>query len=291
MLSLWTILSWTFYGLVRYVMQWIPLITPFKVYRSIPSQWWAYNSWSDWMHYNDNNGGPDERWCKAWLKMCLGELEKRILKRAKAVVDDVKAFLIRLVGYIRVGFSNLGAWVDFVQRQVGYYLPSWASNISWALGWLRGKLPLAIRYGWQNWDEIWEGIKESVRNWARSMYDSAKSSAFAAWHWVLWTGEAILAWRNRVAGWLDYVRENSYQWIRGRLGSAWDWLVGFRNNPLGWISQWLGDDWRKLVEFKNGPLTFYYNLWSYGWRTLSDFVADPLGFVLSRMEQAVMDRW
>lgn len=291
MLSLWTILSWTFYGLVRYVMQWIPLITPFKVYRSIPSQWWAYNSWSDWMHYNDNNGGPDERWCKAWLKMCLGELEKRILARAKTVVDNVKSFLIRLVGYIRVGFSNLGAWVDFVQRQVGYYLPSWASNISWALGWLRAKLPLSIRYGWQSWDQLWEGIKTSVKNWAQWMYDLAKQRAYAAWDWVLWTGQSILAWRDRVAGWIDYVRTNTYGWITGYLGAAWYWLVAFRNNPLAWVSQWLGDDWRRLVEFKNGPLTFYYNLWSAGWRTLSDFVADPLGFVLSRMEQAVMDRW
>jgi len=67
--------------------------------------------------------------------------------------------------------------------------------------------------------------------------------------------------------------------------------VHFRWNPKPYVLAWLGPDIGKLLTFARDCVTFYYNLWGSGWRTLGDFVADPLGFLYSRLEQALTDRW
>lgn len=286
-----TLLEWGFYGLVRYIMVWIPYIRPFKVDRYIPIQWWYWCDYWDWLHYNADNGHPDEHWCVCWLKMTLAEFERRVVDLAKRYTDEAKNILLGWIGWIHPAFSSLGSWVNRLQDQVGFHLPSWVSTVARGLDWLRAKVPYAVREGLKTWTELFDSIKESVKEWVRLGYDLAKLYATNAWYWVLEAGSSLVAWRDRVGGWLSYVRGNSYQWIADKLGAGWQWLLGFRRNSRAWIVSWLGEDWQRLIAFKDGPLSFYYNLWVAGWQILASLIADPLAFVLDYLEQAIMNRW
>lgn len=286
-----TILEWLFYGAVRYVLLWVPLVTPFRVDRSIPSPWWKYNGYGDWMHRDDNNGGPDEHWLQAWFRMAVGEFKLLVLDEAKPYVDAAKRALQTLVGYIRAGFPSMGGWVNWLQGAVGYVTPFFASNLGAAAVWLYDRFPAGIRQGWQSWSGLWENIKASVRSWARSQYDQAKVWAGNNLGWISGIGESLRWWRDRVAGWIDNVRGNPRGWIVGVLGSGIDWLLAFALSPVSLVLSWLGPEWPKLQTFARDCVPFFYNLWSAGWRTLSEFVRDPLHFMISRLEQAVMDRW
>lgn len=289
--SIWTILDWIFYGLIRYVLYLIPLIRAPEVDRGPPSSWWRYNNYYDWREAFADAGRPNEHWCRSWLEMAFGDLQRVATDKARPYVDAAKRYLLGVVGGIRGGFWSMGAWVDWLQRAVGYTLPFFAANLAGAATWLYGKLPLQIRAGWQDWWQLFEETRAMVRKWVMSRYDGFR--AWTDWlvSWITGIGESIRQWVARNAAWVDEWRQNPYGRIVGLLGPGWGWLLAFRDNAVTWIVGWLGDDWRRVVEFARGPLTFYYNLWSWGWRTLSDFVADPRSFVLDRLEQAVMDRW
>lgn len=290
-MTIWTILDWILYGLIRYVLYLIPLVKAPKVDRSIPSQWWRYNDYSDWLHRDDDGGYPDERWCRSWLEMAFGELQVLATDKARPYVDQVKAGLVRLIGYVRAGFSSLGSWVNWLQQMVGEGVPYFAANLAGCASWLYFRLPASVRQGWRDWDAIWEWLKESVRAWARSRYDAAVSWAYSAIRWVNETGDQLRRWRDQVAGWIDQVRHNPYGWITGQLGGAWAWLVAFSQRARETVLGWLGPDWPRMVTFARDCSSFYYNLWSAGWRVLGDFVADPKGFLMDRLESALLDRW
>ena len=290
-MTIWTILDWILYGLIRYVLYLIPLVKAPRVYRSMPSEWWRYNWYSDWLHLDDDGGYPDERWCRCWLEMAFGELQRLATDKARPYVDQAKAALLKVIGYVRSGYSSLGDWVNHLQMLVGESVPFFAVNLTGAAAWLYYRLPASIRQGWRGWDATWEWIKETVRAWARSRYDEAKFWASRAWDWMLHTGAILRRWQERVEVWIDHVRGNSYGWMTSLLGPAWFWLLGFWSDARAIVLGWLGPDWPKLVTFSRDCISFYYNLWSAGWRVLGDFVADPRGFILDRLESALMDRW
>ena len=289
--DLWTILEWAFYGLVRYVMLWIPFVTPFRVDRWPPDMWWFYNNWNDWGHRDDNNGGPDEHWCQAWFRMVLGTFKALILSEAQRQVDQAKSYLRGLIGAIRSGFSSLGDWINWLQIAVGAAVPWWTSNLSAGLDRLRNWLPYEIVQGWRSWGAIWDNIKSEVRDWAHSQFDQAVAWARSARDWVNGVGDQLRRWRDTVSGWIDNFRANPYAYIAGVLGPGWSWLVGFWPRARDTVIGWLGPDWVTLTNFARDAARFYYNLWASGWRTLDDFVADPKGFVIDRLERVVMDRW
>jgi len=289
--NLWTILGWILYGLIRFVFVLIPYVKAPGVYRGAPSQWYRYNTWSDWGHHDDDDGRPDEHWCRAWLEMAFGELAAYAVDKARPYVDQVKSLLLSVIGYIKGGFSSMGAWVNWLQRAVGDAVPYFAANLAGCASWLYFRLPAEIRQGWRSWSDIWEWIRESVRSWARVRYDAAKSWAFNAVNWVNSTGDQLRRWRDSVAGVIDQIRHDPYGWITGRLGWAWAWLAGFASNGRDTVLGWLGPEWPGLVTFSRDCVSFYYNLWSAGWRVLGDFVADPKAFLMDRLEQAVLDRW
>ena len=290
-MSIWTILDWILYGLLRFVIFLIPWVKAPEVSRSIPSQWWAYNSWSDWLHYNDDDGHPDEHWCRSWLEMAFGELAKYATDKARPYVDQVKGVLLDVIGYIRGGFSSMGSWVNDLQNRIGTGTLSFASNLRDAASWLYFKLPYGIRGGWQSWDQLWDGIKASVRQWAQDRYDDARSWAWSAIAWVWDNGGRLDRWRDRVAWWIDDVKGDPYGWIASLLGPSWAWLSGFWANARATVIGWLGPEWPKLMTFGRDCASFYYNLWSKGWQSLGEFTDDPRAFVLDRLEQAVLDRW
>lgn len=290
-MSLWTLIDWGFYGLVRYIMVWIPFVTPFHVGKSLPSQWWKYNSYGDWLHKDDNKGGPDEHWCRAWLKMVAGEFESRFIDKAKDVIGDIKGYLLGKLGYIKSGHSSMGSWVGWLNGLVGSALPGWAYSVTWGLGWLRDRLPTAIQQGWKSWDSLFESIKTSVKNWVMAVYDAFKSKALDAWSWVVYSGGMLVSWYNAVKGWIDHFRSNPYGYIAGLLGWGWSWLLAFAAAPVGFVLAWLGNDWKVLQSFAQGPLGFYYNLWSNWADLLCEFVNDPVAFIYARLERALSDRW
>lgn len=289
--DIWTILDWIFYGLIRYVFYLIPLVRAPVVARSTPDQWWPYNDWWDWTQRTADNGHPNEHWCRSWLEMAFGELQRLATERARPYVDAMTGALRSLVGYIRPGFGSLGSWVDWLQSAVGTVLPHFALNLGAASVWLYNRLPAGVRGGWQNWDQIWENIKSAVRSWAMARFDAARAWARSAFDWVNQIGDSLRSWRSSVAGWIDQVRYNPRGFVLGVLGSAWHWLEGFSQNARDRVLGWLGPDWPRLRTFARDCVGFYYSLWSQGWQILGMIIDDPKSFVFDRLERAIMDRW
>lgn len=289
--SIWEILGWLFYGAVRYVMLWIPLVTPFRVDIGIPASWWRYSSWSDWTHKDDNNGGPDEHWLNCWFSMAIGEFKRMIVKEAKVLVSSARQYLLGLIGGIQAGLGSLGGWAQKLDDWIGGYVPGWAGTVSSGLNWLRVRLPEGIRYGWETWSSIWQGIRQTVYDWARARYDGFRAVARQALDWVLGKGQVLCRWRDQVAGWIAAFQADPYGYIVGRLGSAWSWLLGFRARGREQMLAWLGPDIGSLLVFARDCVGFYYNLWSRGWRVLGEIVDDPREWLVDRLEQALIKRW
>jgi len=227
--NIWTLVEWFFYGLVRYLLFWIPVVNPFPVDIGIPAQWWSYNSYWDWLHRDNVGGGPDEHWIRCWFKMVWGESKKLVLSEAARYTDIARSWLRDRIGALKVGFSNVGQWVDWLERRIGHYLPSFAPTVTAGLNWLRFKLPVAIRNGWQNWTQWVDAIKSAMGDWVRAVYDYAKGRALASWAWVVDQGESLRWWIDQVRGFVDALRSDPYGTITGWLGSAWAWLRSLRS--------------------------------------------------------------
>lgn len=291
MTDLWTLIDWFFYGLIRYVLFWIPLVTPFGVNRVIPSAWWRYNNLGDWYHRNDNNGGPDEHWIQCWFRMVFGEALALAVERASSLVGSLESRVLEWIGGFPAHFLSLGGWIDYLRGFVGEHLPWWADNVVAGLDWLRDRLPPDIRYGWRSWFELFRGIKDDVRVWVESYVAYFHDLAVLAWSWVADNGGVLDRWRDHVAGWISGVRADPYGFVVGQLGDSWSWLRGFRDRGREQVLDWLGPDIHSLLAFGRDCVGFYYNLWSVGWEELGEFAQDPRHYLMDRLEQAVIDRW
>ena len=290
-MTIWTVLDWILYGLVRYILYLIPLVKAPRVDRTIPNEWWAYNSYADWRSREADGGYPDGEWCRSWLEMAFGELAKLATEQAKPYTDAIKSFLLGVIGYIPSRFASTGSWVNWLEDLTGGFAPFFAASLGAASVWLYDRFPGGIVQGWQSWSDIWENIKASVRSWARSQYDQARVWASDNVHWIWNVGESLRAWRDSVRGWIEHVQNDPRGWVLGLIGPGIDWLLAFALSPVSIVVSWLGPDWPKLQTFGRDCVSFYYDLWSAGWRTLGEFVNDPKGFLMDRLERAIMDRW
>lgn len=291
MTSLGTLIGWFFYGFIRYVIFWVPLLTPPSVDRSPPWQWFRYGDWGDWFHSDDNRGGPDEFWLQTWFRMVFGEALLLAVDEAKPYVRRIRDALRDLIGGIRSQFGSVSGWLGWLEALFGYPLPWWSSTVNRGLSWLRGKLPASIREGWRSWDQLFDGIASGVRAWVASVYDHFRNLAQDAWSWAFNQGEMLLRWYWHVESWIQQFKNNPYGTITGYLGWNWDWLHDFVYNARARILSYLGSDIHKLLLFGQNAAIFYYNLWSRGWRVLSEFVDDPMGFLYERAERMLIDRW
>ena len=289
--TIWMILDWISYGLIRYVLSLVPLVRAPRVDRGPPASWWRYAGYWEWAQATADNGYPTESWARSWLGMAFGELQRVATDAARPYVEEARSYLRGLIGTIKSGFGSLGSWTNWLQVAIGAAVPWWTSDLSGGLNHLRGLLPDAIRNAWRSWDGIWENIKSEVRTWAHNQFDSAVGWARSARDWVSGVGDSLRRWRDTVSGWIDAFRANPYAFIAGVLGGAWSWLLGFYSHARETVIGWLGPDWVKLTTFARDCSVFYYNLWSLGWRTLSDFIADPVGFVGDRLEAYLLKKW
>lgn len=285
------LVDWYFYGFIRYVIYWIPLLTPPSVNRAMPWQWLKYSSIWTWLQKGANKGGPTEAWLQDWFRMAFGESLLLTEFVAQPYVDRVKATLLAVIGIVSSNFGSLSRWIGQIQDWLGLPLPWWSSTVHDGLSWLRAKLPQGIRDAWQTWDAIFDGIADGVRAWVRGVYDHFRKLASDAWNWAFNQGEMLLRWYNHVRGWIDAFRSDPYGTIAGLLGSAWWWLLDFRNRGRAYILYWLGPDIYKALTFARDCSTFYYNLWARGWRVLSDLIDDPVDYLYTRIEQMFVDRW
>lgn len=289
--SLGLLIDWFFYGFIRYVVYWIPLLTPPSVNRAMPWQWLKYNSFWIWLQKGLNKGGPTESWLQGWFSMTFGESLLLAEITAQPYVDRIKEVLESAIGSVASGFGSLSLWIGRVQGWLGLPLPWWSSTVHAGLSWLRAKLPQGIRDAWQTWDGIFDGIKSYARDWVTARYEQAKQWARTAFDWAVNAGQSLINWRNRVAGWIDAFRANPYGTISSYLGFAWGWLHNFRNNGRAIVLGWLGSDIYKLLLFGRDCVSFYYNLWARGWRVLSDLIDDPVEYLYTRIERMLVDRW
>lgn len=291
MTTIWTLLEWFFYGLVRYIVFWIPLLTPPAVDRATPWQWWLYYTFFDWIHKDDNNGGPDEHWLQCWFGMLFNELLRLGVAEAEPYVDRAQTFLEGLIGSVRSGFASLSDWSYWLELLYGLPLPWWSATVKEGLYWLRWKLPSSIQEGWQTWQQIWDGIVQTAKDWAKARYDAFMSFAFEAYAWIVDKGALLRAWQARIAGWIDWFIADPYGAVTGWLGNTWDWLAWFRSDALALVHSWLGPHWPNLLTFGRDCVTFYYNLWSIGWQELGEFCSNPLQYLYDKAEQILIERW
>lgn len=291
MISFWTFCDWLFYGLIRAVLVWAPVVAAPRVERSIPSQWWSYNTWYDWYGHLDANDRPDEHWCRQWLEMTFGEFSAMIEGAAEDAWSAAIGVVRSLLGALRAGYSSFSHWIDVLHTKLGGILPYWTDSVVSGLGKLWTLIPVEIRVGLKSWTDWANGIAESVRQWVRDTYDYFASLANSAWNWVLSQGDRLRHWVDSVSGWIDGFKRDPYGTVTSWLGSAWVFLVAFFTAPVGYVLSWLGSDWSTLVDFRWGPLTWLSNLWSFYADLISEFCADPKSFIVDRLERAILDRW
>lgn len=290
-ISLWEFLDWLFYGLVRYVLWWIPVVQPFPVDRSVPRHWWEYNTWTDWYLHLDGNKRPDEHWCRQWLEMTFGEFKRLVADVADSFTRSVRDALLRLIGYVRSGYASLGQWVDKIEERAGTYLPWFASTLSGGLTFLFNLLPTGIRQQYQSWDDLFRGIRDGAVAIVRNLIDEARRWASEARSWIFTQGQHVYEFYTDVQRFVRDFKNDPRGTITRLLGSAWTFLAAFALSPVGIVLSWLGPDWQGWVTFNAGPAAFLYNLWSTHHDEIARLFSEPREWVMSRLEQAIMDRW
>lgn len=290
-ISLWIFLEWLFYGLLRYVLVWIPVVKPYPVDRGIPAWWFRYNTWNDWARHLDRDKRPDLYWCQQWLEMCFGEFARMVNHAANSFTERVGQSLQNLIGYIRAGYASLGQWLDSVERRVGAVLPWFAENVGHGLGFLFNLLPAGIRGRYQSWDDLFRGIRDGAVRLVRGLIDEARRWAADSLNWVTNQGRRIYDFYVDCQAFVRRFKNDPYGMLSAWLGQSWTWLVSFAASPVGAVLSWLGPDWRSWVTFNAGPARFLYNLWSAYHDDIAALFADPRGWVYERLEDALTDRW
>jgi hypothetical protein len=233
-----------------------------------PQMWLdIYPEWL-WDH-GLTNGKPDWYWCFHYTGCARVHFENWVFDKTDSARDTAVSWVRAFTGYVRYGYTRFEYWVDTIWNRVGAYSLWWADNLTAAADWLRNKLPDEIRSSWSTWSDIWEGIKDAVKDWARARFDAAVVWATDAWAWVIGTGNLLKSWWDTAAAWLDDFRQNAYERV----------------------TTWLGTTWTRAVTFFRDAGTFWYNLWGSYATEIGAFWADPLGWLYDRAEAELVRRW
>jgi len=283
--------GWVYYGWVQRIRDIAPVVNPTPVDFGPPGWWWRWYSYTDWAYNLSAQSVPNSYWIRLWQDGSYSVFKDYISEIGTGAKEDAQNTVRGWLGYIQGAYPTFSSWLGSVSTWVGPLGLWWTNNLTTGVNWVRYKLPEVIRGETATWDDIWEGIKASVRDWVLARYEEAKRWASDSWTWVVNVGATIRGWYDIAHTWLDDFRWNASQRVREWLGSAWTWLVGFWNDPSGTILSILGETWQKLVTFTRDCLVFWYNLWGSYAKTLGDFLADPLGWLYDQVEDEIIRRW
>lgn len=283
--------GWLYYGWVQRILHVTPLIKPEKV-EGIPVTWWwdYYSSW-DWYSNLGADKVPSSLWIKLWQNGTYLLLRQWVGEVGDGASDNAVAFVRGFIGYVQGAYPTFSSWLGAVSGWVGPLGLWWANNLTAGLNLVRSFIPEPIRDAASSWDDLWEAIKASVRDWVIGAYYWVSRWAEDSWNWVADVGTYIRGWYDIAHDWLDDFRWNAQTRVTGWLGSAWTWLVGFWNDPRGAILGILGAVWESLSTFARDALPYYYNLWGSYAETLGAFLEDPLGWLYDRVEDELIKRW
>ena len=183
---------------------------------------------------------------------------------------DAAVTIVRMfTGYVMFGFQTFQVWLANLTGRVGWGGLSFASTLVSGVRKLYGWLPVSIVSGWSSWGQIWEGIKNSVKSWARGRYDTIRS-------WVSRWQSWILNWLNVLRHWYFSVR---------------DVINTFVANPRGFIVSRLGAIWQRLTRFNDNALEYYMRIWSLYATELSSFLDHPGHWIWEKLEDIWIRLW
>jgi len=264
-----SILMWWYHGIEQHIRDVAPFISCERETSSPPQFWLDHYSYHDWRDTLGDDLVPGWRWIYYWQYAVKYALRDWIDEVGTDARDTAVSWVHGFTGWVSFGYSTFQEWMTALRNRVGIWLPSWADDVIDGLIKLYTTFPLAIRNAWITWEDQWEGIKQSVREWVNNAYSDAKAKALSAWYWVQLVGLGI-------ATWYDSVR---------------DWVLGFVQDPYSTIVDLLGETWNRIVTFAQGALSYYFNLWGAYAATMSEFWADPLGWLYDRAETYLIGKW
>ena len=150
---------------------------------------------------------------------------------------------------------------------MGTFVPTWTSNLATGLNYLKMKLPQSIFSYPYTWDSIWDGIKTTVKDWVRSIYDDARN-------WVANTAPWLIAGYNTVRTWYNLVST---------------WVTNFKNNPYVTVAGWLGPAWSIWTGIYGSINEFYNTVWVPFKTDLHNFLDHPWLWMQDRIDEEVTE--
>jgi hypothetical protein len=245
----------------------VPLLSAGAESTDPPGWWRDFFSASTWRSGLDGNHRPYDWLVDIALEGCWRMLEVWTGEVGDYARTKAQDWTRALVGYAERGFDTIQRWLHDADTRLGTWLPWFANSAVHGLDWLCKKLPASIQSGWRTWEELWESIKQSVRDWALARYDEIRTWWYSTRSW-------IEDWLQRVATWYSAVH-----------AFVDDWIGNWRTRIL----DWLGSEYRRLLEFCRGPLDFWYNLWSWYGSWLGTFLADPIRYLYDHAENWILE--
>jgi hypothetical protein len=263
------IASWTLHWIVQKILDIVPLVEPAPESSTPPSWWYKHYSYYDYVYALRTGNVPSSELCDRALRclwLVLGDWVEEVGKWSR---DEARSWTRVITGFVPSRYSNLAAWSGFLESVTGGWVPNWTTSLASGLARLWYLLPQSVRDGAASWPSLFAQARDDAISYIRSLYDVFTQYAYGAYYYVLTTGEELKQWYNGAHTLLDE----------------------FRVNPAAFIVARLGDTWSRLSSFDRDALIFYYNLWSLYAKTLAEFLADPLGWLYSRAERFLVERW
>jgi len=247
----------------------IPLIKPEREGNKAPA--WFRHWVPDWLwaYWLDDDRRPTTTWLYWYDYAAHNTFLSWFNALADRAINDSLYWVAGWTGKPKHGHYTLEGWLEAIRTRVGSWVPGWTTTLAVGLDALYWKLPVSIRGGYGSWSDLWDAIKDAVKDWARVRYDAFRVLAQAGWNWITGPGSRLSAFYD----------------------DTHTWITNFKENPAGVILGVLGGTWQRLITFDQGALSYFYNLWGSYRQTLADLIADPLGFLYDRAEQYLVNKW
>jgi hypothetical protein len=233
---------------------------------------WFKETWQ-WTHVWDNNlydCNASNCDCRPSLNFALlfraaarDRLEDWIANKSRGIAEPLVNAVSNLLGSLAHGYTTFSSWLEIIRSRVGTWKPWWSTNLANAADKLYSWLPASIRGNHSTWGELWESIKEDVRNWASLQFDAAKT-------WVANTAPWLITGYNTVRAWYDLVST---------------WITSFKNDPYGTVAGWLGIAWTYWLTIRDEIANFYNDVWIPFKVSLHDFLDHPVLWLYDRFDE------